>query len=176
MKIKIFKILLILILISIYSNTYAQTVFVDSKNIKIDGEGNMIYATEGVAKIPSKNLKIIGDKFIYDKLNAELIIFDNVEYVDKEKDIIIKSHKMIYNEFHNKVFSQSETFLDLENKYDIKSSNISFDRNLNIISSNQITEINDQKSNKFLFNKGLIFDTIKDIISSEQILIKDQIK
>ena len=174
MKIKIFKILLILILISIYSNTYAQTVFFDSKNIKIEGEGNMIYATEGVAKIPSKNLKIIGDKFIYDKLNAELIIFDNVEYIDKENDIIIKSQKMIYNEFDNKVFSQSETFLDLENKYDIKSSNISFDRNLNIISSNQITEINDQKSNKFLFNKGLIFDTIKDIISSEQILIKDQ--
>ena len=174
MKIKIFKILLILILISIYSNTYAQTVFFDSKNIKIEGEGNMIYATEGVAKIPSKNLKIIGDKFIYNKLNAELIIFDNVEYIDKENDIIIKSQKMIYNEFDNKVFSQSETFLDLENKYDIKSSNISFDRNLNIISSNQITEINDQKSNKFLFNKGLIFDTIKDIISSEQILIKDQ--
>ena len=42
---------------------------------------------------------------------------------------------MIYNEFDNKVFSQSETFLELENKYDIKSSNISFDRNLNIISS-----------------------------------------
>ncbi len=174
MKIKIFKILLILIFTSIYSNTFAQTVFFDSKNIKIEGEGNMIYATEGVAKIPSKNLKIIGDKFIYDKLNAELIIFDNVEYIDKEKDIIIKSQKMIYNEFDNKVFSQSETFLDLENKYDIKSSNISFDRNLNIISSDQITEINDQKSNKFLFNKGLIFDTIKEIISSEKILIKDQ--
>ena len=56
MKIKIFKILLILIFTSIYLNTYAQTVFFDSKNIKIDTEDNMIYATEGIAKIPSKNL------------------------------------------------------------------------------------------------------------------------
>ena len=71
---------------------------------------------------------------------------------------------MIYNEFDNKVFSQSETFLDLENKYDIKSSNISFDRNLNIISSNEFTEINDKVENKFIFEKGLIFDTIREII------------
>ena len=81
---------------------------------------------------------------------------------------------MIYNETDNKVFTQSETFLDLENKYDIKSSNILFDRNLNIISSNEITEINDKIANKFIFEKGLIFDTIREIISSEKILIKDQ--
>ena len=174
MKIKILRTLSVLILLSICSNLNAQTVFFDSKNIKIDTEDNMIYATEGIAKIPAKNLKIIGEKFIYDKLNSELIIFDNVEYIDEGKDIIIKSQKMIYNETDNKVFTQSETFLDLENKYDIKSSNILFDRNLNIISSNEITEINDKISNKFIFEKGLVFDTFREIISSEKIFIKDQ--
>ncbi len=174
MKIKILRTLLVLIIVSIYSNLNAKTIFFDSKNIKIDTEGNMIYATEGIAKIPAKKLKIIGEKFIYDKLNSELIIFDNVEYIDEEKDIIIKSQKMIYNESNNKVFTQNETFLDLENKYDIKSSNISFDRNLNIISSNEITEINDKIDNKFIFERGLIFDTIGEIISSEKIFIKDQ--
>ena len=174
MKIKILRTLLILIFLSTYSDLNAQTVFFDSKNIKIDVEDNMIFATEGVAKIPTKNLKIIGEKFIYDKLKSELIIFDNVEYIDEEKDITIKSQKMIYNESDNKVFTQSETFLDLENKYDIKSSNILFDRNLNIISSSEITEINDKVANKFIFEKGLIFDTIREIISSEKIFIKDQ--
>ena len=53
-------------------------------------------------------------------MKSELIIFDNVEYIDEEKNIIIKSQKMIYNESDNKVFTQNETFLDLENKYDIK--------------------------------------------------------
>ena len=87
-----------------YSSINAQTVFFDSKNIKIDTEDNMIYATDGIAKIPTKKLKIIGEKFIYDKLKSELIIFDNVEYIDEEKNIIIKSQKMIYNESDNKIF------------------------------------------------------------------------
>ena len=59
MKIKILRTLLVLIIVSIYSNLNAKTIFFDSKNIKIDTEGNMIYATEGIAKIPAKKLKII---------------------------------------------------------------------------------------------------------------------
>ena len=55
MKIKILRTLSVLILLSICSNLNAQTVFFDSKNIKIDTEDNMIYATEGIAKIPAKN-------------------------------------------------------------------------------------------------------------------------
>ena len=54
----------------------------------------------------------------------------------------------------------------------LNSSNILFDRNLNIISSNEITEINDKIENKFIFEKGLIFDTIKEIISSKKLFIK----
>ena len=87
MKIKILRTLLILVITSIYSNLNAETVFFDSKNIKIDIEDNMIYATDGIAKIPTKKLKIIGEKFIYDKLKSELIIFDNVEYIDEEKNM-----------------------------------------------------------------------------------------
>ena len=41
----------------------------------------MIYATKGIAKIPSKNLEIKGDKFIYDKLISELLLKDDVEYL-----------------------------------------------------------------------------------------------
>ena len=103
MKIKFIKTILILIFICFNSNINAETVFFDSKNLKIEEEGNMIYATKGVATIPLKNLKIIGDKFIYDRLNSELIIFDNVQYFDKDNKIIIKSQKMIYNELTNNV-------------------------------------------------------------------------
>ncbi|MBD1158050.1 hypothetical protein IDG98_02450 [Pelagibacterales bacterium SAG-MED17] len=174
MKIKFIKTILILIFICFNSNINAETVFFDSKNLKIEEEGNMIYATEGVVTIPLKSLKIIGDKFIYDKINSELIIFDNVQYIDKDNKIIIKSQKMIYNELTNKVFSQSKTFLEIEKKYNIKSSNISFDRNLNIISSEDVTEIDDKDNNKLLFNEGLIFNTLNDVVSSKKILIKDQ--
>ena len=64
----------------------------------------MIFATKGKAKIPSSNLVIEGDKFIYNKKISELIIIiDNVKYFDNENNIHIKSEKIIYNE--NKKFS-----------------------------------------------------------------------
>ena len=60
-----FKIkVLIIFLILLSTNIKAETILFDSKNIKIEQEGNMIFATKGTAKIPSKNLEIEGDKFI----------------------------------------------------------------------------------------------------------------
>ena len=76
----------------------------------------MIFATKGIANIPSKKLKIEGDKFIYDKINSELTIFDNVKYNDKENNIFIESQRMIYNEIENTILSKNETFVNLENK------------------------------------------------------------
>jgi len=57
----------------------------------------MIFATKGQAKIPSSNLTIEGDKFIYNKIISELIVIDDVKYFDKENNIYIESDKIIYN-------------------------------------------------------------------------------
>ena len=165
MKIK--KLIKFVFLISIFINSYlnAETVFFDSKNIKIEENGNMIFATKGKARIPSSNLVIEGDKFIYNKKNSELIIIDDVKYFDSKNNIKIKSEKIIYNENENSVFSKSETFIKIKEIYNIDSSDILFDRNLNKIISNQITNLTDTQNNKFLFNKGLIFELIPEIIT-----------
>ncbi len=174
MKIKNFLKTVIILFIFVNTNLNAETVFFDSKNIKIEDNGKMIFATKGVATIPAKNLKIEGDKFIYDKINSELLIFDNVEYLDKENDIMIKSQKMVYDEIKDQVFSQSKTFIDVEGEYNVESSNIVFDRILKIISSKDLTEVNDKAENKFIFNQGLIYNTLEEIISSKEIYIEDQ--
>ena len=174
MKTKILKISLILFFIFVNSYLKAETIVFDSKNIKIEDDGNMIFATKGIAKIALKNLKIEGDKFVYDKKNSELIVFDNVRYIDLDNNITIESQKMVYYELENKVFSQSKTFLKLENNYEIKSSNILFDRKLKKISSQDYTEVEDKIKNKFIFSQGLVFDTFDHIVSSKKILIKDQ--
>ena len=83
MKIKNFLKTVIILFLFVNTNLNAETVFFDSKNIKIEDNGKMIFATKGVATIPTKNLEIAGDKFIYDRINSELLIFDNVEYLDK---------------------------------------------------------------------------------------------
>ncbi len=173
MKTKSLIKIIIVLFIFVNSNLKAETIFFDSKNIKIEEEGNMIFATKGIAKIPSKNLIIEGEKFIYDKIKLELIIFDDVKYIDSENNIIIKSQKMIYNESENTIFSQNKTFIQLENNYDIFSSDVLLNRNLKTIVSEQFTEAIDNTQNKFVFREGLIFDTIKEIIYAKKISIKD---
>ena len=103
------------------SNLRAEIVFFDSKNIKIEEDGNMIFATKGKAKIPSRNLIIEGDKFIYDKKISELIIIDDVKYFDNENKIYIESEKIIYNQIENTIFSKNQTLIKSEDIYEINS-------------------------------------------------------
>ncbi len=56
MKHKYFINFIILTFIFFSSSLKAETVFFDSKNIKIENDGNMIFATKGKAKIPANNL------------------------------------------------------------------------------------------------------------------------
>jgi len=72
MKIKLI-LYIFLCLLGFNLNSYADEVFFDSKNLRIEEEGNMIFATKGLAKIPSKSIEIEGDKFIYNKLISELV-------------------------------------------------------------------------------------------------------
>ncbi len=173
MKIK-FIIYILLLSLSLISPLKAETVFFDSKNILIEENGNMYFATDGIANIPSRNLKIEGDKFIYNKQLSELTILDNVKYFDDENNIYIESQKLIYNEIDNTVFSKSETLIISENTYEINSSDVLLDRNLNKISSNKFTIVNDDKKNRFIFSRGLVFNTINEIISSKKVLVTDK--
>ena len=173
MKIKPIFYILILFIFFYKNISSAETIFFDSKNIKIEENGNMIFATKGVAKIPLKNLIIKGDKFVYDKIRSELTIFDNVKYNDNENQIFIEGGKLIYNEIDNIVFSQGETFIDVENEYEIFSSDVLYDRNILKISSKESTEINDSLENKFIFENGLLFNIDEEIISSKKAFVTD---
>ena len=152
----------------------AETVFFDSKNIKIEEDGNMIFASRGTAKIPSKNLVIKGDKFVYDKVASVLTIYDDVKYDDNENQIFIEGQKLIYNDLDNLVFSQGETIINLKNKYEIFSSNVFYDRNILEIYSKENTEVNDNIENKFIFEKGMLYSISQEIISSNKAFIIDR--
>lgn len=173
MKIKFIKIIFFVLLIC-NSNLRAEVVFFDSKNIKIEEDGNMIFATKGKAKIPSRNLIIEGDKFIYDKKISELIIIDDVKYFDNENKIYIESEKIIYNQIENTVFSKNQTLIKSEDIYEVNSFDVLFNRNKNKIVSNQLTKVNDKNENKFIFNKGLVFDLTPEIISSKEVVVIDK--
>ena len=155
------------------SSLYADKVYFDSKNLKIEDEGNMIFATKGIAKIPTKDLEIEGDKFIYNKLISELTIIDNVKFLDKKKNVYIESEKIIYNKINNTIFSHGKTFIKVEDKYEMYSSNVFYNRNFMKISSKKNTTVNDYYNNKFNFEDGFLFNTLKEIISAKKTKIID---
>ena len=74
MKIKYSINFIIFALVFFVSNIRAETILFDSKNIKIEENGDMIFATQGKAKIPSSNLIIEGDKFIYDDMEFDIFL------------------------------------------------------------------------------------------------------
>ena len=64
MKTKYLTFFILFIIISINSNLKADVIFFDSKNIKIEKEGNIILALDGKAKIPDENILIKGDNIL----------------------------------------------------------------------------------------------------------------
>ncbi len=174
MKINSSIIFTIFIILFLNSNLNADTIFFASKHIQIEDNGNMLYATKGEANIPSKNVTIKGNKFIYDKKNLELIIIDDVKYFDKIQDIYIESEKIIYKEVDDTIFSKNETYIKSEDKYEINSYDVLFDRSVRKISSNNFTKINDKNKNKFILKKGFLFELISEIISSKEANVIDK--
>ena len=174
MKIKLFLNYIFFILIVSASHLRSEVVLFDSKNIKVENNGNMIFATSGSAKIPSDQVVIKGEKFIYDKKNSLLTVLDDVKYFDEENKIYIESEKIIYNKSENTVFSKSETFIKTSDVYEINSSDVLYNRNKKIISTNMLTKVKDGKVNKFIFNNGLLFETINEIISSKKVIVTDK--
>ena len=174
MKIKSLIYYIFLVLVFSNSSLKGETIFFDSNNINVEESGNMVFATKGKAKIPSSNLIIEGEKFIYDKKNSELIIIDDVKYYDVENNIYIESQKIIYNEIKNIILSKSETYILSEEIYEINSFDVLYNRNTKKILSKEFTTVNDNGDNKFLFNSGLVLDLIKKIVSSNEVIVTDK--
>jgi len=176
MKIKIYIYFLIINIFFLISNLKAETIFFDSENIKIENEGNLIFATNGTAKIPSENIIIKGKKSIYNKLISELTITGEVEFFDNLNNVYIESEKAIYNQLNNTIYTVGKTFIKIEDKYEIKSKNVFFNRDSMEITSKLDTTAFDNKKNIYNFKEGFLFETTKEIITSKKSKIIDSEK
>ena len=163
MKIKSVILLLFFSLVLFNKNLLANTVIFDSKNIKIENNGNLIFATDGVANIPSQNISIEGKKSTYNKNISELTVIGNVKFFDNLNKIYIESEKATYDELNNTILTDGNTFIKLEDKYKIYSQDVLFDRNSMKILSKIDTTAYDNKENIYNFNADLVTDNLLNI-------------
>ncbi len=152
----------------------ADEIFFDSKSIKIEEKGNIIYSGKGIAKIPNQKLIIQSDRSIYNKLISKLMIKDNIEFYDDLNKIKINSEEAIYDKLNNTILSKGKTFIKIEDKYEIYSQDVLYDRNSMKIISELDTKIYDDINNLYNFKDGFIFDNLQEVITSKTTNIIDK--
>ena len=169
------KILLYIFLIFIIfqKNLLADEININSSKMKVTNEGNIITAINVKADIPKKNIEIEGDKAIYDKKNNQLTIINNAKFTDKSKNIYLEGKKVIYNQITDVVQTFGETYINIENNYDVYSSNLFYERKSQKIYSNKETTIKDNKKNVFNLEDKFVFNIDSEIISSDKTNILD---
>ena len=141
------KILLYIFFICIIfqQNLLADEININSSKMKVTNEGNIITAINVKADIPKKNIEIEGDKAIYDKKNSQLTIINNAKFTDKSKNIYLEGKKVIYNQVTDVVQTFGRTYINIENNYDVYSSDLIYDRKSQKIYSYEETTIKDKK-------------------------------
>ena len=173
MRIKNF-ILVLIISIIISKNSFSENIEIQSSNMKISEEGNIITAFEASTIIKNENIKIDSNKTKYNKSDEIIIFTDKVFFHDINKDIKIFGDKITYNKNKDLIFSNGPTKINIENSYAIESSDIFYDRKSKLIYSDKETFINDQENNFYDLKEKFNFDIVKEIIKSKSSVIIDK--
>ena len=142
-----------------------------SKKIIYFKKDDKFYASDAEA-LTEDNIKIIADTIQYDKINQILKANNNVEIYDKENEINFFGDEFLY--FKKKDLAQSigQTFVEVENTYDINTSNLFFNRKLGEIYSQDEVDIEDVSGNRY-FARDYKYLTQKETLRGTDISILD---
>ena len=169
-------IFLIFLINSFVSNALSNDVEFEAKDLKIIGDGNKIVAYNSKTIVPSDETQIKSEKVEYDKQTKILKFYKNVVFNDLKNNIEIKSNEIIYKRDINLIFSSGDTEINIKNKYDIKSKDIYLNRNQNQIYGNNQTVVKDSEKNTYILEEKFNLDLVNDLIKSNKSTIIDNQK
>jgi len=159
--------LISVILIFIFSFSFndkvkSEELQFNANEIQSVEKGNKIIASNGVEIKGPKGIVIKADNAEYDKIQLIIKVKDNVKIIDSINNNILTTNEAIYFVKESKIISKDETVIEVEEKYIIVTSNITFDRKLKEIFSESQTTIQDNNNNILNANnfKLLINDKI----------------
>ena len=149
------------------SNSFSYEVLIESSNLNLKNDGNIVISNNTKIDIPEKNIKINSGKVNYDKSNNFIIFKDNVLFKDQNTDLIIESDKINYNLKSDLIYSEGKTNLIIKKEYIIDGKNIYFERSSGKIYSIEDTIIEDKEKNIFKLKEDFLFDVKNKIIKSK---------
>ena len=163
----------IIFIILIFTNfVLAEDFKIESSVINISENGNLVKSSEGVKIISNNGIIIEGENSIYHKKKITIEVFGKVKVNDKIKQIEINADKIVYDKLNDVLSSKGKTNLNLKEKYEINSKNLTFNQKENLIYSNNKSSISDNIGNNFSVD-AFKFDLIKNQISAKKIEVFD---
>ena len=171
-----FKFLFLIFYLILQSqNVHAKEVNIKAIEILTKEEGNIIIGNNNAeAKIPGE-FEIYADKLTYDKKKDFLAAEGNVLVKDLLKDIKIKSNRINFDKFNNKIFSSGKTFFNINDKYEIESEDVNYIINEALISSIKLTKVTDDSNNKISLY-SFIYDDFSKVLKGKDIRMIDSDK
>ncbi len=167
------QIIIILLFGIVCLNSYSEEVEIQSSDMDVTNNGNLIIANDAEIIIPTENINVTSDLANYEKIKNIITFITNVFFEDKKNEVIIKGDLVNYLRDKNLIYSEGKTNLKIENKYKVNSEDIYYDRNLNRIYSNKQTLIEDNENNFYILKNGFNFDILDRIIKSKKSIIVD---
>ena len=144
-----------------------------SDKIDIKKNGNEVFAFKSKTLIPEDGITITSDKVRYLKKENLLIFTENVIFNDNLNDIIIISDKINYDRKINLINSEGPSKFNLTN-YKIKSSNVFFDRNKQLIYGNEDTILKDKDGNIIKLKNKFNLNVEKEVAQAANSIILDK--
>ena len=170
-KIKIIFKLLFLFSLSCF-NALSNDVLIDADEVNINQKGNVIEAVGSVNIKDKDNIQIKGEKAKYDKIEQILEINGNVLFIDKSKNIEIKSEKILFYREQKKIFSFDNTEINLFDKandeinFKVNANKLFVDQNKLVFELSNNVILNDLLNNFEIFAEKIIYDKSKELVKS----------
>ena len=168
------KLFLIILSFFIFCNTsLSESLKFNTENISITEQGNIINAGKGKVITTDNNYEIFANSFLYNKDLELLTSQGNGIFVSKSENIKIK--------FDNANFDLKNSFLEAEgnvkilqlnNKFEIKSDKVVYNKEKNIISTNTQTELFDHYKNNYIV-ESLIYEIDSDLIKLTNVFFEN---
>ena len=145
----------------------------NASEIKTFDNGDLIKGSGGVQIEDGSGMTIVSEKFEFNKIKSILKAKENVIVKDNLNKNFFKSDDIIFFKKLNTLVAKNKTIIELDSGHIIETSNITYDRNLNKISSNKETLITDLNNNKSSMS-GFNFFTIDKVLMASDVKIIDK--
>jgi LPS-assembly protein len=148
---------ILIILVFFFSLTsmgvYSKNLEFKALEIQTFEEGNIIIGVGEAEAIIKDEIEIYADKFDYNKEKGLLIATGNVTAIDKINNTTLKSQVVHYLDLEKKIISYGITNINVDEKYQIKTKDLYYFYNEDLVFSENPTNVRDKFKNNITLMK-----------------------